>query len=58
MACLPNPGVDSLGHLRQRGEGCVGVGAHVLLSGHGGDTLFRWHPEQKLQYVLPADVAR
>lgn len=34
------------------------VGAHVLLSGHGGDTLFRWHPEQKLQYGLPADVAR
>lgn len=34
------------------------VGAHVLLSGHGGDTLFRWHPEQKLQYVLPADLAR
>lgn len=34
------------------------VGAHVLLSGHGGDTLFRWHPEKKLQYVLPADVAR
>lgn len=34
------------------------VGAHVLLSGHGGDTLFRWHPEQKMQYVLPADVAR
>lgn len=33
------------------------AGAHILLNGHGGDTLFRWHPCQAIQYGLPADLA-
>lgn len=34
------------------------VGATVLLNGHGGDTLFRWHPAEPLRYRLPDDLAR
>jgi len=34
------------------------AGAHILVNGHGGDTLFRWHPRQAIQYTLPADLAR
>lgn len=34
------------------------AGARVLLNGHGGDTLFRWHPHQMIRYALPADLAR
>ena len=34
------------------------AGARVLLNGHGGDTLFRWHPAQMIRYALPADLAR
>ena len=33
------------------------TGARVLLNGHGGDTLFRWHPGQKIRYALPVDLA-
>ena len=33
------------------------LGASVLLSGHGGDALFRWHPNQLIKYLLPADLS-
>lgn len=34
------------------------IGAQFLLSGHGGDTLFRIHPEKKVEYQLPPDISR
>ena len=32
------------------------MGATILLNGHGGDTLFRWHPQRKINYKLPEDI--
>lgn len=58
MACLSTLASTAWGTFASVARAARQVGAHFLLSGHGGDTLFRWHPEQKLQYGLPADVAR
>lgn len=34
------------------------AGANLVLNGHGGDTLFRWHPAETLRYALPNDLSR
>ena len=34
------------------------LGANILLTGHGGDTLFRWHPSRQINFQLPTDLGR
>lgn len=54
----PTLASTSWGTFRSSASAAYHAGGRTLVSGHGGDTLFRWHPEEKLNYSLPVDLSR